>query len=172
MMDARFYMTVGMIVVTCAIVDVLVKFATRNFEDWYRHPKKANGLKFQLQHRVADLKAAHKYPRRPLEWEEFLKDGEPVAADAEAGASQTDRMQAMATGAAALSEKPAFRRHGCMAKGSGAKPGDPRPSSASEATRSSRAKKRTKGRMKALRTTPGSSLLHASTSSTHLAQLP
>ena len=40
--DIRVWMITLLIITTCTIVDVLVKFATRNFEDFFRHPYKVS----------------------------------------------------------------------------------------------------------------------------------
>eukprot|EP01047_Picozoa_sp_COSAG01_P050089 COSAG01_NODE_5025_length_4539_cov_18.108559_7_plen_101_part_00 len=48
-MDLRVYLSVVISVTMCIMFDVGAKFAWRNFPALYRHPQRANSLKFMLQ---------------------------------------------------------------------------------------------------------------------------
>ena len=81
----------------------------------------ANALKFQLQKRVDELKSSSQYPSKMADWARFLKGKDddveataPPSEDAAAAAADAKRGDAMAAGAVLLSEKPAYRKQGCM----------------------------------------------------------
>jgi hypothetical protein len=62
-MDLRVYLSVIISVTMCIMFDVGAKFAWRNFPALYRHPQRANSLKFMLQ--LVRAPAIVSYPERP-----------------------------------------------------------------------------------------------------------
>jgi hypothetical protein len=62
--DARFWLTVLVIIFFCGIIDVILKYATHNYNDFFRQPLVANIMKFGLRLQVPRSLLLHRHPPR------------------------------------------------------------------------------------------------------------